>query len=63
MGGMPTPALQWQLNGEDIAGETGSVFSLHHVYADTSGTYTCRASNKVDSKLSAPMYVSIKDQV
>ena len=61
--GNPAPSLQWQLNGEDIIGETAPVLTIHNIHSDKSGTYTCRAFNRAGPRMSAPIFVNIIDQV
>jgi sugar lactone lactonase YvrE len=43
--GSPAPTFQWQKNGTDIAGATGSFFSLGIVGATDGGNYTLVATN------------------
>lgn len=45
VGGSPTPALQWQLNGMDIFGETGNTLTLASVQSNQAGIYTVVASS------------------
>lgn len=43
--GVPTPTLQWQKNGVDIAGATSATLVLSGVQSADAGTYTCVATN------------------
>jgi hypothetical protein len=50
--GAPTPALQWQKDGMDIAGATGATLVLAGVTLGDAGTYTCVATNSEGSATS-----------
>ena len=50
--GVPTPALQWQKDGMDIAGATGATLVLAGVTLGDAGTYTCVATNSEGSATS-----------
>ncbi|WP_414661646.1 beta strand repeat-containing protein [Horticoccus sp. 23ND18S-11] len=47
--GSPTPTLQWQKNGSNLAGQTGTSLTLSSVAVADGGSYTCVATNSVTS--------------
>ncbi|MDB6092996.1 MAG: Immunoglobulin I-set domain protein [Verrucomicrobia bacterium] len=55
-----SPTLQWQRNGVNIAGATGTTLALPAVSSATAGTYTVVVTNFVGSITSAPAIVSIR---
>lgn len=57
--GVPTPTLQWRKNGEDIAGATGSSYSLAAVGAADAATYTVVATNAVSSTTSSAAELTV----
>ena len=52
--GTPTPACQWQFNGFDITGATGTSFTIAGFQAGNEGDYAARVSNAAGSVTSAP---------
>lgn len=50
--GSPTPTYQWQKNGVNIAGETGTTYSIASVVAGDAGNYTAVATNSAGSATS-----------
>lgn len=44
-GGIPPPSIQWQLNGDDLPGQTNSSLYLPNLQSSQTGTYTLVASN------------------
>lgn len=53
------PAYQWQKNGADIPGQTGSTLVFASLQAVNQGTYRCVASNIAGSAASDPAVVSV----
>jgi hypothetical protein len=45
--GLPTPSIQWSLNGVDLPGETNAQLTVYISQADQSGEYVATASNLV----------------
>jgi len=43
--GSPTPTYQWQLNGANLAGETGGMLTLYGVQSNQAGLYTVIAAS------------------
>jgi hypothetical protein len=50
---------QWQLNGVNIAGATGSSLSLSAVSISQSGTYTVAVSNTTGATITAPVTLTV----
>ncbi|NDA26598.1 MAG: hypothetical protein EBZ05_07140, partial [Verrucomicrobia bacterium] len=57
--GSPAPAYQWQKDGEDISGATGSSLTLYNVSPGDSGNYSVSATNEAgfDSSDLVPVWV------
>jgi len=53
--GTPPISLQWQLNGTNVAGQTGSNLSLTDLQTNQAGTYTLVASNAYGLATSTPV--------
>ncbi|MDB6169020.1 MAG: repeat protein [Verrucomicrobia bacterium] len=58
--GTPSPSIQWQRNGVNIAGATGSTLSLNSATSANSGTYTAVAANVAGTLTSTPVYVNVQ---
>ena len=56
-----TPSYQWMVNGQPVAGATGSTFSVPTVDGAGSKTVTVRVSVPESSKTSDPVTVRVKD--
>src|SRR5262249_30428241 len=52
--GNPAPSYQWQFNGTNLGGATGTSFTLSNVQTNNNGSYTVVVSNSVASITSAP---------
>ena len=53
--GIPTPTLQWQLNGVNIAGATSSTLIINNATPTNAGSYTLIASNStVNGTITTP---------
>ena len=57
--GSPTPTFQWYLNGNAIAGATGSTVVVTGATAAQAGSYTCTATNPVGSVTSGAATLSV----
>lgn len=57
--GSPTPTIQWQLNGVNIAGATSSTLTINNVSLSNVGVYTARATNSVGATTSSGALLSI----
>ncbi|HVU35560.1 MAG TPA: pectinesterase family protein [Opitutaceae bacterium] len=57
--GSPAPTIQWQRNGVNIAGATGTTLTLNNVTLANTGVYTARAVNSVGATTSAGALLSI----
>ncbi|MDB6092993.1 MAG: repeat protein [Verrucomicrobia bacterium] len=58
--GSPAPTIQWQLNGVNIPGATGSTLKLSNVSAANAGTYSVLISNALGSVVSTAAIVSVR---
>jgi hypothetical protein len=58
-GGMPTPTLQWQFNGSDILGATGTLLTIPNVSLANAGNYRLVASNSCDFATSSVAVVIV----
>lgn len=57
--GSPSPALQWQWNGTNLVGETGSTLTLFSVQSNVAGIYTVVASSSAGTNsAAAPLTVA-----
>jgi hypothetical protein len=54
---------QWQLNGKDLAGKTGTTLDLNSLTVDQSGSYTVVVKNSVGQKTSRIATVQVYDKV
>ena len=52
VGGFPAPSLQWQKGGANIAGATGSTYTIANAAAGDGGTYHVVATNSAGSATS-----------
>ncbi len=52
-------ALQWQLNGTDLPGETNAMLVFSSIRRDQAGLYAIRARNDYGSVTSSPVAVSV----
>ena len=57
--GTPTPTLQWQLNGVNIAGATSATYTDSSVQATDAGTYTCVATSAAGTTTSAAATLTV----
>jgi hypothetical protein len=57
--GTPAPAYQWKKGGADIAGATGTSYSIANAQTSEAGSYTVVVTNTVGSKTSAPAVLTI----
>jgi uncharacterized delta-60 repeat protein len=55
----PAPALQWQFNGADVPGETGSILNLNLPHTNRSGIYRLQASNSLGVAYSDDALVTV----
>ncbi len=51
--------FQWQLNGQDLAGETNSVLVIQDAQASRTGNYTVRITNRSGSLTSQPATLAL----
>ncbi|MCC6322424.1 MAG: immunoglobulin domain-containing protein [Phycisphaerales bacterium] len=58
--GSPAPGLQWRKNGTNIAGATGSTFSIPSVLVGDAGSYDCVATNTCGSDTSASAVLTVQ---
>jgi probable HAF family extracellular repeat protein len=58
-GGSPAPSYQWTLNGQAIAGATGSQFTITSAQVGDSGAYAVIVSNVDGSVVSSPAFLSV----
>ena len=56
-------AFQWQFDGANIPGATGSIYTITNAQASESGTYTCVVSNPLASVTTNPVTVSIGSKI
>lgn len=61
--GSPTPTIQWQRNGVNIAGATGNTLTLANVALANTGVYTARAANSVGAVVSSGAYLGIPSTI
>jgi hypothetical protein len=62
--GSPTPALQWQLNGTNLLGETGTTLTLFGVQSNQAGIYSVVASSSAGTNTaSATLTVTAKPRL
>jgi hypothetical protein len=62
--GSPTPALQWQLEGTNLVGETGAALLLFNVQSNQAGVYTLvAASSAGTNSVSATVTVTAKPRL
>jgi sugar lactone lactonase YvrE len=57
--GSPTPAIQWKKGGVDIAGATGTAFSIASVQASDAGSYLAVATNSAGSATSSSVTLTV----
>ena len=57
--GSPTPTLQWQKNGNPIAGQTSTSLALTNVQSTDAASYTCVATNSVTSVTSSTATLTV----
>jgi hypothetical protein len=57
--GGPTPSLQWQFNGVNLAGQSNSCLFLSNLQSNQSGLYRIVASNTVGAFTSAPITLTV----
>jgi len=57
--GTPAPTYQWQKGGVNIAGATGTTFSITSVVAGDAGNYTAIATNSAGSATSATATLTV----
>ena len=57
--GTPAPSLQWQFNGGNIPGATGSCLTVTNAQRSNAGNYTVVASNPAGSVTSTPPAVLV----
>lgn len=57
--GSPTPTIQWQRNGVNIAGATGASYTITNVGLANTGVYTARVANSVGAVVSSGALLSI----
>ena len=58
--GGPTPSLQWQFNGANLAGQISGCLYLSNLRSNDSGSYRLVASNAVGAFTSAPIVVAVQ---
>ncbi len=61
--GSPTVTYQWQLDGEDLEGETGPVLALPAIGYDQAGAYSVTVTNDYGSLTSDVVTVVVYDHV
>lgn len=57
--GTPTPTLQWRKDGANISGQTGTSLALTNVDLTAAGSYTCVATNVVNSATSNAATITV----
>jgi uncharacterized delta-60 repeat protein len=57
--GFPLPQIQWQFNGQDIAGATNAQLVLPSVLPAKAGTYTVVVSNSLGTVQSSPISLAV----
>lgn len=57
--GAPAPKYQWQRNGVNVAGATGSMLLLTGVTAASAGNYTCVATNSLGTATSPAALLTV----
>jgi hypothetical protein len=57
--GTPTPTLQWRKDGVNIAGATGTSYTLTNIQSAAAGTYTVVATNSVTSTPSSNAVLTV----
>ncbi len=58
--GVPPPTLQWQKNGANIIGATGTSYTIASTVADDAGSYTAVATNLAGSATSNAAVLTVK---
>ena len=61
--GIPSPTLQWLLNGQPIAGATNATFALVAITDAQAGTYSVVASNSAGTVTNVPAIVAVNNVV
>ncbi|HEY1107813.1 MAG TPA: immunoglobulin domain-containing protein, partial [Opitutaceae bacterium] len=59
VGGDPAPTVQWQRNGSDIAGATGTTYTIPAVTMNHAGVYSAVARNAVGSSNSSSAVLTV----
>jgi ribosomal protein L30E len=58
-GGTPTPTFQWQRNGANLGGATGSTYTVASVQSADAGDYTVVVTNALGSVTSAKATLAV----
>ena len=53
IGGLPTPSVTWERNGEVISGENMTGLTFQALVEDDEAEYKCKASNELGNVTSA----------